>query len=482
MDSELLNELLDLPKETGWLEFKLNHCSPDDLGDYFSALSNSARLSDQPCGYLIFGVKDDGHEIVGTDFDPYTKKGAGAEDLIPWYSRLLEPRINIEIKTACVEGKKVVVFIVPTAVIKPTSFKGREKIRIEQTTHNLKDFPEKESQLWAKLHTNPFEFNFAMEGLSSSEALSLLSAESYFDLLRKPSPNTENKIVEILKADRILESLPNGLAITNLGALLFARDLNTFTGLARKAPRVIRYDGITRKDGLREQIGAKGYAVGFDNTLNYIFGQLPHKEIIDGGLRVDSEFLPKVAIREFVANALIHQDFTITGSVPMIEIFDDRIEISNPGRPLVDTDRFIDHPPRSRNEGLSGMMRRLGICEERGSGVDRALLQIEVQKLPAPKFEAGDDFCRIYLYARQPYATLDTETRLRACYQHASVQYVIHNTPMSNASLRERLGIDESNYSIVSRVIKQALDANLIKVHDRLSSSTRHRRYLPYWA
>ncbi len=54
----------------------------------------------------------------------------------------------------------------------------------------------------------------------------------------------------------------------------------------------------------------------------------------------------------------------------MVEIFDDRIEITNPGEPLVDTQRFIDTPPKSRNETLASMMRRFRICEERGSGID----------------------------------------------------------------------------------------------------------------
>jgi predicted HTH transcriptional regulator len=482
MDPELLQKLINLSKETEWLEFKTNMCIPNDLGDYFSAISNSARLYDQPRGYLIYGITDDGHSVVGTEFDPYNFKGKGDEDLIPWYSRMLNPKIDIEIQTVDIDGKNVVAFIIPAAINNPTSFAGREKIRIEQTTHNLKDYPEKERQLWAKLNTYPFEFNHAVESLNATDALALLSVESYFDLLKQPMPDTRDEIVEILIKDRVLEHMPTGIAITNLGALLFAKDLNQFQQLARKAPRVIRYEGTTRKNGLREQVGVRGYAVGFEALLNYVRNQLPARETIDDGLRADADFVPGVAIREFVANALIHQDFTVTGTAPMIEIFDDRIEVTNPGRPLVDTDRFIDHPPRSRNEGLSGMMHRLGICEERGSGVDRALLEIEAQKLPAPKFEAGDDFCRINLYANQPYAALDTTTRIRACYQHACVQHFVEGTPMSNASLRERLGIEEANYSIVSRLIKETLEAGLIKVHDPLNKSTKHRKYLPYWA
>jgi len=482
MDLILLKKLIDLPRETEWLEFKSNHCDPNTLGDYFSALSNSARLSDQPRGYLVFGIEDVTHNVIGTTYNPYTLKGAGAEDLIPWYSRLLNPRINIEIAEVILEDQKVVVFIIPAALHSPTSFDGREKIRIGQTTHNLKDYAEIERRLWAKLNVNPFEYQSAIEGLDIDDALTMLSTESYFDLLKHPMPDTKKEMADIFINDRILEHRPSGIAITNLGALLFAKDINQFQHLARKAARVIRYFGTTRRDAIREQSGVRGYAVGFATLLSFIEGQLPSREDIGGSLRAESVFIPEVAIREFVANALIHQDFALTGTAPMIEIFNDRIEISNPGRPLVDVDRFIDHPPRSRNEGLSGMMHRLRICEERGSGVDRALLKIEELKLPAPKFEAGDDFCRVTLYSSQPYAALDTAARLRACYQHACVQYFVQGSPMSNASLRERLGINEVNYSIVSRLIKDTVAAGFIKIHDPLSKSTKHRKYLPHWA
>ena len=95
---------------------------------------------------------------------------------------------------------------------------------------------------------------------------------------------------------------------------------------------------------------------------------------------------PEIAIREPVANALIHQDFLATGVIPMVEIFPGRIEITNPGHPLVDTQRFLDSPPRSRNEVLASLMRRFRICEEPGSGIDRVVAEIERYHLPAPLF------------------------------------------------------------------------------------------------
>ena len=96
---------------------------------------------------------------------------------------------------------------------------------------------------------------------------------------------------------------------------------------------------------------------------------------------------PILAIREAVANALIHQDFSITGTGPVVEIFQNRIEITNPGTPLVEITRIIDNPPRSRNEKLAALMRRLRMCEELGTGWDKIVITCELKQLPAPRIE-----------------------------------------------------------------------------------------------
>jgi predicted HTH transcriptional regulator len=112
-------------------------------------------------------------------------------------------------------------------------------------------------------------------------------------------------------------------------------------------------------EGLREQVGTKGYATGFEGVVRYINEQLPSNEVLGQAFRREFRMYPEVAIRELVANALIHQDFTVTGDGPKIEIFSDRVEITNPGRPLIDTLRFVDEPPQSRNEALASLMRRM---------------------------------------------------------------------------------------------------------------------------
>lgn len=164
----------------------------------------------------------------------------------------------------------------------------------------------------------------------------------------------------------------------------------------------------------------------------------------------------------------------------MIEIFDDRMEVTNPGRPLVDTTRMLDNPPRSRNEALASMMRRMGICEERGSGVDKVVSETEFYQLPAPAFEAVGNSTRSILFAPRSLTKMDPNDRVRAVYLHACLRYVQRES-MTNTSLRERFGIDPKNSATASRLIKEALVAGVVRLHDP-SAAPKLRRYVPSWA
>jgi len=185
-------------------------------------------------------------------------------------------------------------------------------------------------------------------------------------------------------------------------------------------------------------------------------------------------------VRELVANALIHQDFFVTGAGPMVEIFNDRIEITNPGAPLVDTQRFVDTPPKSRNEALASLMRRIGICEERGSGVDKVVHQTELYQLPAPLFEAAGDNTRAVLFAHRPLTRMDKADRVRACYLHACLRYV-NREYVTNTSIRERFGIEAQNIAAASRLIREAVETGLLVPYDA-EAAPKLRRYMPWWA
>lgn len=294
-------------------------------------------------------------------------------------------------------------------------------------------------------------------------------------------PEGREAILTALAADRMIQRSDSGQwHISNLGAILFAKRLQDFPALGRKAVRLIQYRGKGKLETVRELTGNKGYAVGFEGLIDYLKTLLPANEEIGKAFRQEVPMYPELALRELVANAIIHQDFNLSGTGPMIELFERRMEITNPGVPLVDPQRFLDSPPRSRNEALASFMRRIGICEERGSGIDKVITQIEMYQLPAPIFEKTDEHTRVVLFAYKDYKDMEPEDRIRACYQHCCLKYV-NREPMNNTSLRERFQIDEGNSAMASRIIKQAIEAGLIRLYDPKANRKTYR-YVPSWA
>ena len=370
---------------------------------------------------------------------------------------------------------------IPATLHTPIKFRGTEFIRIGSLKKKLKDYPEKERELWQIFNSSRFEQDIAKSGLDSDEVIGLLDYPNYFEMTGQPLPSDKSGILEKLKSDSLIKESLDGLSITNLGAILFARNLGQFERLSRKGLRVIQYDGKNRIKTKREGPGSKGYAIGFEGAISYINALLPENEEIGQALRQQVRMYPDLAIRELVANALIHQDFTITGAGPMVEIFDDRIEITNPGQPLIDTLRMLDEPPRSRNESLAALMRRMNICEERGSGIDKVIFQVELYQLPPPDFTVTSQAMTATLYGHQKLQSMEKTDRIRACYQHACLKYV-SRAPMMNATLRERLNIASKNSAKASRIIGETVEAGLIKPSDPDNQSRRHKKYVPYWA
>jgi len=476
----LVRELCGLPRETEWLEFKGNNSNPHEIGEYISALANAAALNGKAFGFLVWGVENATHNIVGTTFSPFEKK-KGNEPLETWLLRLLEPKIHFRFFEVVIEEKPVALLEIGRAFRHPVRFKSEAYTRIGQVKKPLKDVPDRERELWRVLDQTPFEDLIAVEHVDADEVLRLLDYPAYFDSLEQPLPVNRDGIIEALDNDRLIRRCDaGGWSITNLGAILFAKKLADFTHLQRKAMRVIQYRGTGRTETVKEHEDGKGYASGFTGLLEHINNLLLSNEVIEQALRKQVPMLPELAVRELVANALIHQDFFVTGTGPMVEIFDDRIEITNPGEPLVDTARFVDSPPASRNEAVASLMRRFRICEERGSGIDKVVFQVELFQLPAPIFEAPNGFTRAVLFAHKPLTEMDKKDRVRACYLHACLKYVMRDY-LTNSSLRERFGIEARNRSTVSRLIREAVESKAIYPYDP-SAAPKLMKYVPWWA
>jgi len=476
----LLAELRKLPQETEWVEFKENKAEPSEIGEYISALANSAALAGKTKAYLVWGIRDSDHAVVGTSFRPEQEK-VGNEALENWLLRLLTPKIEFSFSDLSFENLRVVLLEIQHAFRHPVQFQGTEFIRVGSYKKKLKDFPEKERGLWRIFDQVPFEVASAADHVQASEVIELLDVGSYFSLMRRPVPDSRNLALQNLQADALIS--PNGAGrwdITNLGAILFARKLEDFSHLKRKSIRVIKYDGTSRVKTLREQVGGRGYANGFEGLIDFLTSSLPTSEIVRRALRTDAPAFPDLAVRELVANALIHQDFFVTGAGPMIEIFDDRLEITNPGKPLIATERFVDSPPHSRNEQVASLMRRVGVCEERGSGWDKIVFETEVHQLPAPLAESMDENTRVVLFSHRPLSRMDKDDRVRAVYLHACLRYV-NREHTTNTSVRERFGIEPHNSAAASRMIREAVESQVIHAHDA-SAAPKMRRYVPFWA
>lgn len=453
--------------ETAHLEFKeaKNQYDTTKLRRYCVAIANEGG------GYLVLGVADEPPRLV-VGSQAFADTQDIAEKLFSW----LGFRVDVE----AVEHPqgRVVVFSIPgrprgTAYHHDGAYlmrSGEELVPMSED--QLRKIFAEGSPSWLDMA--------AMRDVSAQDVVQLLDTQAFFDLLRMPYPTNQTGVLARLKDERLIEPSAVGFHILRMGAVLLAKNLKEFPDISRKAARVIVYEGESKLKTLSDITGEKGYAVGFTGLVRYVMGKLPQNEVIEDALRKEVKLLPEVVVRELLANALIHQDFEIGGASPVVEVFSNRVEISNPGEPIVPVDRFIDGY-LSRNERLADLMRRFGICEEKSSGIDRVVETAELMQLPAPEFLNSHKRTIVVIHGHRTFRDMNGGDRVRACYQHCVLQYVLRKQ-MTNQSLRERFGLSEGSSNAVSQIITTTIDQGLIKNDPNAPDSRRYARYIPAWA
>lgn len=455
------------PKEHTRLEFKKAKTQFDNkkLYRYCVAIANEGG------GHLVLGVTDElPRRVVGS---------AAFNDPAEMASKLFQAiGFRVDIEAVMHPDGRVVVFHIPSRPRGTAyAYEGAYWMRIGE---ELKPMSEDQlRKIFAEGQPSWLEAA-AVSELSAQKVVQLLDTQTFFDLLSLPYPTEQSGVLAKLKTERLIEETEKGFAILNIGAVLLAKDLHSFDTVYRKAPRVVVYQGGSKLNTKSDQTGAKGYAVGFQGLVQYIMAQLPQNEIIEDALRKESKLVPEVVIRELIANALIHQDFAVSGTSPLVEIYENRVEIANPGQPIVPVNRFIDGY-QSRNERLADLMRRFGICEEKSSGIDRVIKSAELLQLPAPDFQSSLNRTVVIIYGPRSFKKMDRNDRIRACYQHCVLQWVLRKQ-MTNQSLRERFGLSEGSSNTVSQIISATIEQNLIKLDPSAPSSRKYARYLPLWA
>ncbi|ADG68476.1 AAA-4 family protein [Planctopirus limnophila DSM 3776] len=450
------------------LEFKeaKNQFDNRKLFRYCVALANEGG------GHLLLGIEDvPPRKVVGT---------AAFNDPVEMAAKIFQTlNFRVEIEEVAHPDGRVLVFHIPSRPLGTAyQYEGAYLMRAGEELVAMSE--DRLRQIFSEGQPNWLS-QPAKTDASDDEVIALLDTQAYFDLMKLPYPTQRTGVLERLASEGLIKGDSNGWEISNLAAILLAKRLDGFShALARKAPRVVIYDGVNKLKTKDDKPGMRGYAVGFEALVDFVHSAAPQNRFIEEAVRKEVKMFPKQALRELIANALVHQDFLMTGASVMIEMYDDRVEISNPGLPPIQVERFIDEY-RSRNERLADLMRRLGICEEKGSGIDKVISASEVFQLPAPDFRAGELRTTAVLFAHQDFPVMTKADRIRACYQHCCLQYV-SGQRMSNQSLRQRFGVDDSKVATVSLVITATKDEGLIKADDSESSSTRYARYLPFWA
>ncbi|MBA3727324.1 MAG: putative DNA binding domain-containing protein [Armatimonadetes bacterium] len=462
-----IDALLSIRSENEHLEFKEanNRFDFEELVDYCAALANDGG------GRIILGLTDKvPRRVVGTKaFDVPERTVAGLHERL---------QLKVTFDEVTHPGGRVLVFHIPSRPVgQPVHFKGRYLMRAGEELVPMS--PDQLKAIFAEGQPDWLS-QPALTDCDDDKVVQLLDTQSYFDLRRQPYPVNRAGVLERFESEKLIQRQGIGWTISNLGAMLFAKKLEDFGRLARKAPRVIVYEGKSKLKTKTDTVGAKGYAVGFQGLVEFINGLVPSNEIIEQALRREVKMFPEVAVRELVANALIHQDFTETGTSVMIELYEDRMEISNPGKAFISPDRFIDEY-QSRNERLADLMRRLGICEEKGSGIDKVIEAVEDFQLPAPDFRVGERRTTAVLFSHLEIDEMDRNNRIRACYQHCCLRYVM-NEQMTNQSLRERFKLPAKKAATVSQIISATVDAGKIKLADPTQKSSRYWKYVPFWA
>jgi len=454
--------------------------SPDSkrLAEHLSAFANLSGG-----GFLVFGINSFG-DIQGVESDEMNKilhtLGNIARDG-------LQPVCQIDHATlprpGMATGRALLAVHIPEATQKPVHLRGKSlEYSYIRSGGQTRLMDEAEIRR-AMLSSRPQRFEELP--LTTADPAAILKT---FDIapvcqrLGKPLPDTPGKQTETMADLGFAVRSSQGMVLTYLGVLISSRDFKAVPGCERFGIQLTQYRGTSKLSAQREILYTEGFVHCFDRLIEEISGLVPQTEVLEQATRKTRPIYPKDAIRELVVNAVVHRDYSRTDSRVQIELYDDRIEITNPGAllPEMEVNRLIDQQPRARNEVLASMMRQLAFCEERGSGIDKVALQVEEYGLPAVEFVDYPDSFRAILHAPKPFRRLSEAERIRTAYQHTCLHHVMRKD-VTNATLRERLKLQPEQSQLVSKLIRKTITANLMKVANP-GASPRYIRYVPYWA
>ena len=466
MTPQELDELISNGKEHEQLEFK----EARDQLDSRSLFKYCAAIANVLGGKLILGVsRNRPRKVTGT------KAFTNPKDTQIKIFKELE--IDVEIDEILHPDGRVIVFNIPSRTKGDlVRYKG---LFLTRRGEEMVEMPSSEIKKIFAENKGDWVNEVVASNLKIQEVIQKLDTVKYYELQKLPYPSKNSEVIKRLVNDRLITKANSTYSILKLGAILLARNLEEFPTLGYIAPRIIKYEDASTINAISDRTVEEGYAVSFNANVDYIKDIIPQKEVYKGAIREQDRLVTPLMIREILSNALIHRDYNIAGVRPMVEIHPNRVEISNPGLPDTEFNRFIDSST-TRNERLMKFMRKLNLSEEKSSGIDKVLKDIELNLLPPLQYQQGTNYTRIIMYGQKSFNDMSNLEKIYACYQHCCLQH-LDEKKMTNQSLRSRFGITKNKTDVISRIIKNTLDEGLIK-KDVDEKSKKYYKYLPYWA
>lgn len=470
------NSLHPFPCELNELDWK-EALSPkkEKLSKHISAFANFSGG-----GFLIYGINDSG-KVVGMSNAEEVRKITATIGNIARHN--LAPTVKIDFLKFKYSGRPILAAYINESVQKPVSLKNKglefSYIRAGGQTRQM----DQQEIRGAMLSSRTLRYEELPATLPLDKQSKWENLFDFGEFVKRANISARNKenLNEQLFHHKLLLKSQGKYLPTNLCVLLCAKNFNELPSYEKFNIRVTEYHGSDKLSARRDVFFNSGYSLVLDEIIDKVLSLIPRQEIIKKATRIDQPLVPEIAIRELIANAIIHRDYTQNNSFVSVDIFSDRIEITNPGGllPDISLDRLIDHPSKTRNEVLADIMRKMGFAEEKGSGYDKTVKFIEIDALPPLKWRQEKDYFSVSIYLPKKFSDMDKSERIEAVFQHSCLNLTT-NKKTTNQSIRQRFKFGEHEKNKTSRLIADCLAAGRIKCANQ-NDLRRDWHYLPYF-
>ncbi len=389
-----LDELRALPDETEWVEFKQNDRGDPmylEVGEYLSALANSCAILRRDRGFIVWGVEDKTHNLIGTDFRPRRAKYSRSQELENWLTYNLDPQVPFWIHEHDLDGKHYVLFEVAAATHVPVAFKGERYVRVGSSKTKLRERPEKERLLWDCLRpAGRQDWSaqvVASATLADLDPAAITFARAQFKnkfpaLAAECDPWDDATFLNKAKV------CVNG-QVTRAALILLGRNESEHY----LSPAVARITWVL-KDAAGVEKDYQHFGPPFLLAVDQVFARvrnLTYRHLSDATLFPTevTQYDPWV-IREALHNCIAHEDYTQGGKITVVEK-DDELLFSSLGDFLPGTVEAVirrDGPPEFyRNRFLTEAMFNLNMIDTIGSGVRRMFRRQQERHFPMPDYD-----------------------------------------------------------------------------------------------